>query len=323
LFRPFKNRWVIGLAVLMTLLYFSLPMIARWIVADPTYLKYAGKDAQVIVNHVQKMFLFPFGKWLPSIFRSIIVFPYFLLIFGLIRFLILRFKRFWKNAGIFILSVLFLLFLFPDALLIFENNKISISSGSVSNGRIKNAKRIDYRGDNFSTYSFAGYLLGRTFVHSLVKKTILETYEECEKICPGVEFTLGETGSQTGGRFLPHRTHRNGLSVDFMSPLLKYGEPHQSNHLLNLWGYRLEFNDKGEKGNVEIDFESMARHLFALEKAAQKNGLLIQKVIFDPVLKPYLLATPTGQKLKHLPFTKNRVIVRHDDHYHVDFGLVN
>lgn len=321
LINQFKNRWVVGLALFMALLYFSLPFIAKWIVADPTYAKYAGKNAQVIVQFVQKDFVFPIGKWLNPTFRGLIIFPYWLMIFGLIRWSFIRFKRAWKIAAISFFVLLFFLFLFPNALMIFENNQPSASSGSVSNGKIKNAKRMSYRGDNFSTYSFAGYLLGRTFVHSRLKKTILASYEKCETTCPNVEFILGEIGNRKGGRFLPHRTHRNGLSVDFMTPLLKNDQSFHSNHLFNLWGYRLEFDNKGKKGNLEIDYETMAKHLLSLEKIADQNGLRIQKVIFDPVLRPFLLATKTGKKLKHLPYTKNRVVVRHDDHYHVDFEV--
>ena len=307
----------------MAAFYFTMPFLAKWIVSNPTYAKYAGKDAQIIVNFIQSGFVFPFGKWLNPTFQAIVVFPYWVLIFGLIRWSFVRFKHVWKITSISIVSVFLFLFLFPNVLMVFENDEPSVSIGSVSNGSIKNAKRMEYRGENFTTYSFAGYLLGRTFVHSQLKKTILESYKNCQSTCPDIDFVLGEIGKRNGGRFLPHRTHRNGLSVDFMTPLLKYGEPYRSNHLFNLWGYSWEFNDKGEKGSVEIDYETMAKHLFSLEKMAKENGLRIKKVIFDPVLRPYLLATQTGQKLKHLPYTKNRVVVRHDDHYHVDFEVIN
>lgn len=306
----------------MMALYFSLPFLAKWVVSNPMYAKYAGKDAQVIVSSIQKGIVFPFGKLLSPSFLGLIVFPYWLLIFGVIRWSLVQYKRIWKTTAISFATVLFLLFLFPNALMIFENNEPSISKGSVSKGSIQNAKRMNYRGDNFTTYSFTCYLLGRTFVHSAVKRTILESYTECQKSCPQTRFILGETGRRNGGRFLPHRTHRNGLSVDFMTPLLKNGQSFNSNHLFNLWGYRLEFDDNGKIGNVSIDYETMAKHLLILEKKARQNGLRIQKVIFDPVLRPYLFATPTGAKLKHLPFTKNRVIIRHDDHYHVDFEIV-
>lgn len=317
--RHFKHPSVFWTALLLTILYFCLPAIAQWIVADPTYAKYAGKDAAGMVRYVQSGFVYPFGKWLSPWWQSIIVFPYLTLLFGILRYLFVRFKRFWKIAGIMAFGIFAFLFIFPDNLLFFENNTESTSKGTVANGSIFNAKRVNYRGDNFSTYSYICYLAGRTFAHSKVRKTILEAYKSCEKSCPDTHFILGEIGSRHGGRFLPHRTHRNGLSVDFMTPLLKNGKPFQSNHIFNLWGYRYEFDDKGKKGNISIDYETMSKHLLTIEKSAKANGLQIQKVIFDPVLRPYLLATNTGKQLKHLPFTRNRVVVRHDDHYHVDF----
>ena len=133
-----------------------------------------------------------------------------------------------------------------------------------------------------------------------------------------------ETGHKSGGRFLPHRTHRNGMSVDFMTPMLKNGKPYQSHHIFNLWGYGWEFDDTGKKGKVSIDYETMARHIMAVYETAPKHGLRIKKVIFDPVLQPYLFQTETGKKLKgKFYFTRHRVSFRHDDHYHIDFEIAN
>ena len=36
---------------------------------------------------------------------------------------------------------------------------------------------------------------------------------------PGTVHVYGETGKREGGPFPPHRTHRNGTSVDFMVPV--------------------------------------------------------------------------------------------------------
>jgi len=69
-----------------------------------------------------------------------------------------------------------------------------------------------------------------------------------------------------------------------------------------------------------MDFEAIAQHLYALKKSAKKNGLVIEKVIFDPVLRRHLKKTSVWSKIKHLPFSKKRVAWRHDDHYHVDFA---
>lgn len=316
-----KSRFVLLLTALFVAFYFLMPSIAKWIVTDPTYAKYAGKDAARIVNYLQGGFIYPFGKWLKGSTRYWIVIPYFFLIFLTLRYLFERFKKPLKIAGVMTVVLTLLLYLFPSLLMVFENDRPSIAHGTVANGSIENAKRMYFRGDNFVTHSFPGYLAGRTFGHDRVRTTILDAYKTCETTCPEVTFVLGEIGCKGGGQFLPHRTHRNGLSVDFMTPLLKDGTPYRTHHLFNLWGYRLEFDNKGKKGNLEIDYETMAKHIIALEKAAAKNGLGIQKVIFDPVLRPYLLQTPSGKKIKHLPYTKNRVIVRHDDHYHIDFKL--
>ncbi len=315
-----KSRFVIILTLLFSLFYFLMPTIADWIVSDPTYLKYAGKDADRIVNYLQKTFIYPFGKWLKGSSRYWIVIPYYFFLIAGIRYLLGRFKKLWKITGIGLLVIFFFLYLFPNIFQLFENSRPSIVHGSVSRGYVENAKRMYFRGDNYTTYSYPGYLAGRTFAHDKVRQTMLDAFEVCETTCPDITFVVGEIGFRNGGQFLPHRTHRNGMSVDFMTPLLKKGKHYRSHHLFNLWGYRFEFDNKGKKGNVEIDYETTARHLLALDQAAKKNGLKIQKVIFDPVLRPYLLKTPTGQKIKHLPFTKNRVIVRHDDHYHVDFS---
>ncbi|MEZ4688387.1 MAG: hypothetical protein R3B47_20695 [Bacteroidia bacterium] len=133
---------------------------------------------------------------------------------------------------------------------------------------------------------------------------------------------LMETGLRFGGRTAAPHTHRNGLSVDFMTPMRKNGKPWAASGLFNLWAYGRNFDDRGRKGEIEVDYEAMAQHIVALEKAAKANGLSIKKIIFDPVLQPFLFETESGKGLKQrIHFTRGRVIPRHDDHYHVDFGL--
>ena len=65
----------------------------------------------------------------------------------------------------------------------------------------------------------------------------------------------------------------------------------------------------------------MAAHLFALKQKADRSGIGIRWVIFDPKLQPYLFATTTGPLLKenNISFSKKSSWVRHDEHYHVDF----
>jgi len=323
----FKKYWRHPLpyfiALIMLVLYLSLPSISQWMVSHPNYRNYAHHDARMITSHIQKSFVYPFGKMLSYGPRSFLVFPYWVILIVIVRGIYLHTKRIWKYVGILVAGILIFLLIFPNSLLKFENDKPSVVEGHVGNGGIKNAKRIPFKGKNFTTYSWSCYLLGRTFVSDQVRKTVMDAYEECVTTCPEVPFILGETGFAQGGRFIPHRTHQNGQSVDFMTPLLKNEKPYTSNHLFNLWGYAWEFDRKGVSGKVEIDYETMVKHLLALDKTASENGLAIQKVIFDPVLKPYLLKAKGGNKIAHLPFTKNRVVIRHDDHYHVDFGKKN
>ncbi len=320
--RYFKHPFPYLVAVVLTIFYFSLPSITQSIAAQPTFADYAYLDASKICHSIQKKMLFPFDKLLSKSQRATLVFPYYLLLLLLLRAVFIHTKKLWYWAGMALGVFLLLVFIFPGILLSFENDTQSKSIGHVANGRIENSKRMYYRGDNFTTYSFGGYLIGRTYVNDRIRKVMMEAYAACEKTCPEITFVLGEIGRKHGGKFLPHRTHQSGLSVDFMTPLLKKGKHYRSSsHLFNLWGYRHEFDNKGNMGKVSIDFETMAKHLYELQKATEAEGLVIQKVIFDPVLRPLLLATSYGPKIKNLPFTKKRVIVRHDDHYHIDFGI--
>ncbi len=319
--RYLKHPFPYLAAVLLAILYFSLPSITQSIAARPTFADYAYLDASKICHSIQQKMLFPFDKLLSKTQRAWLVFPYYLLLFLLLRSVFIHTKKLWYFAGVALMFFLLLIYIFPGILLSFENDTESKSIGHVANGRIENSKRMYFRGANFTTYSFGGYLVGRTYVNDRIRKIIRQSYAVCEKTCPDITFVLGEIGRKNGGKFLPHRTHQSGLSVDFMTPLLKKEKTYRSNHLFNLWGYRHEFDNKGKMGKVKIDFETMAKHLYELQKATAAEGLVIQKVIFDPVLRPLLLATSYGPKIKDLPFTKKRVIVRHDDHYHIDFGV--
>lgn len=91
---------------------------------------------------------------------------------------------------------------------------------------------------------------------------------------------------------------------------------------LNKYGYAIEFDRQGKTGELEIDFEALAAHLYQLAIAARMNNALIALVIFDPPLLPKLFQTRHGPYLqKNLPFMKGKAWIRHDEHYHVDFAI--
>jgi penicillin-insensitive murein endopeptidase len=134
----------------------------------------------------------------------------------------------------------------------------------------------------------------------------------------------GETGLASGGRFPPHRTHQNGLSVDFFVPVRDAsGKPAVlPTETQPRFGYDIEFDVRGAYQQYRIDFAALAEHLYQLHAAARANGAGIDKVIIDTAFLPQLFATPRGPWLKlNLPFMKGTPWVRHDEHYHVDFAL--
>ena len=180
------------------------------------------------------------------------------------------------------------------------------------------------KGANFSAYSSLASTLGRTYVHSNVRDVVVATYAALEKTAPTKVFVYGETGWASGGRFRPHRTHQNGLSVDFMVPVTdRTGKsvplPTSAG---NRWGYDIEFDANARFGEYAIDFEALAEQLYQLHVAAKARGVGIALVILDLPFLPRLFATARGAYLEqNLPFMRGRAWWRHDEHYHVDFDV--
>jgi penicillin-insensitive murein endopeptidase len=185
--------------------------------------------------------------------------------------------------------------------------------------------QLPIRGANFGAYSSIGVELGRNYVHSLVRLIVLDAYAGLEKTAPGKTYVYGETGFVHGGRIRPHRTHEAGLSVDFMVPVVDMANrslPLPSTPL-NKFGYGLEFDNQGRIPGMRIDFDAMAEHLYQLSAAARRHGVAIERVIFDePLMEKLFNSSPRAASLRHsLPFMKARPWIRHDEHYHIDFGI--
>lgn len=191
-------------------------------------------------------------------------------------------------------------------------------------GRLQGAVALPSKGANFSAYSSLASTLGRTYVHSNVRDVVVATYAALEKTAPTKVFVYGETGWASGGRFRPHRTHQNGLSVDFMVPVTdRTGKsvplPTSAG---NRWGYDIEFDANARFGEYAIDFEALAEQLYQLHVAAKARGVGIALVILDLPFLPRLFATARGAYLEqNLPFMRGRAWWRHDEHYHVDFDV--
>ena len=199
----------------------------------------------------------------------------------------------------------------------------SVCYGTTSNGRLENGVVLPSKGSNFESYTSLGSILGRTYVHSRIRDVIVNSYKALEVSRPETVYVYGETGKKNGGPFQPHKTHQNGLSVDFMVPIVDLNNRSipLPTSAFNKYGYGIEFDAEGQYGSYRIDFEAMAAHLLALKREADKAGIGMWRVIFDPQLQPYLFASRSGSLLKenNISFSKKRSWVRHDEHYHVDF----
>ena len=235
-----------------------------------------------------------------------------------------------KKRWIFLVGIIILFGLLSIPELTHTNAGKSESVGSVRKGKLKNGWLMPFQGNNFRYFSrFSYYILNNAYVNSRVYATLTEAYKECESTCPDREFILMECTRKHGGRMLIHWTHQNGTSVDFMVPKKRNDDNAIMSNHAGMAHYLLQFNKDGQLAlnhKTVIDFESMAKHILALDDAAKRNGLRIHKILFNTHMHDELFSTPSGKKLKerNIPIRPNLtdLINRyHDDHYHVDFDL--
>ena len=216
---------------------------------------------------------------------------------------------------------------FLSILILFTSVAVAEEStcyGTTSDGRLESGVKLPASGTNFEGYSTIARAAGRTYVHSHVSEIILAAYKSLETTNPDKLFKYAETGFEEGGQFKPHKTHRNGLSVDFMVSVIdKTGKSvHLPTHPFNKFGYNIEFSNDGTYEEFTIDYEAMAAHIVALHKESIKRGYDLWRVIFDQQLQPNLFKTKHGNYLaKNIQFSKKPSWVRHDEHYHVDFAI--
>lgn len=211
------------------------------------------------------------------------------------------------------------------------NMKPSVSKGTAGKGSLENGKLLPYYGPNFFYFDSSSYVNGRAFLNDKILLSLLSTYVAMDQLAPYRMYGVMECSLETGGKLYPHRTHQNGLSVDFMMPLIQDGNPYYALDTIGTSHYLLDFNDDGtysSDSTVRIDFNLVALHLLTLNEEAQRNGYKISKVIIKIELKDDLYATPNGKKLRE----KGIYIVQsltpevnnvHDDHYHVDFEKIS
>jgi penicillin-insensitive murein endopeptidase len=205
-----------------------------------------------------------------------------------------------------------------------DSDKASICVGDAVGGRLQGGRRLSYSGTNYRAYSILGFLLGRTFVHSAVRDAMRDAYADLSRSRPELRFVYGESAWPWGGAFWPHKSHANGTSADFFVPVraLDGTVSQLPTWPWNLFGYAIHFDGTARSGEYAIDFEAMALHLAALDRAARVHGIGIRRIIFDVAQQPKLAATASGaQVMRRFAFNKQQSWVRHDEHYHVDFSV--
>jgi penicillin-insensitive murein endopeptidase len=89
----------------------------------------------------------------------------------------------------------------------------------------------------------------------------------------------------------------------------------------NRYGYGVELDGQGRLDKLEIDWAAMAAHLVALERAGEERGVRIERVFFTPAFHPLLLRRAPSIAPLMDRFAPKEAWVRHDEHYHVDFGI--
>ena len=200
----------------------------------------------------------------------------------------------------------------------------SICYGTTQNGRLKYGVKLPEKGINFISYGTYPELENRTYVHSMVKHIVIEAYNKLSSNRPHSLYKYAESGFKSGGKFPPHKTHQNGLSVDFMVPVIdtKMKAVYFPTNKTNRYGYDIEFDKNGIYKGLKIDFEALAAHIVVLDKAAKQNNIKLWRVLFSPDLQDDLYKTSYGPYIKKNIYIPNKKSwVRHDEHYHVDFSI--
>ncbi|WP_028981336.1 penicillin-insensitive murein endopeptidase [Sporocytophaga myxococcoides] len=211
-----------------------------------------------------------------------------------------------------------------------ENSTPSTSTGTVSGGTLINGKLFPFQGTNYQYFDTSSYINNRAFLNDKIRTVVISSYEQLEKEIPNRKFFIMECSNKNGGEIFPHRTHQNGLSIDFMMPLMKDNMVFYKLDTIGASHYWLDFDNEGKYSgdkSISIDFDLVARQILSLETSARNNGYKIQKVIIKTEFKNLIFATPHGKKLKQ----SNIYLVNsltplinslHDDHFHIDFEIL-
>ena len=241
---------------------------------------------------------------------------------------VLKFMK-WSGIAMFVLSVGCVTTSYSRAILSKNNTT------SVVNGHLEGTRSLPPRGKGYRTYSYFGSAIGRQYAHHKVIQTLEVSFANLYE-STGQTFDIAEIGAKHGGKFLPHFTHREGMSVDIMTPMKKGDDPARlGTSPFSLWGYCWHIDPKSNKKNglkwdapstskyptlcptipieskIEVDFDMLRKMITELNLTAKQEGGSVAFVIVAPAFVPHLKGL--GVRLS------TRASLVHDDHIHVEF----
>jgi penicillin-insensitive murein endopeptidase len=199
----------------------------------------------------------------------------------------------------------------------------AISHGGGSCGKLEGGVAVPCHGNNYEAFADTACALGRNYLHPRVRDTVVDAFESLHADRPTRRWQYGELGKAEGGALWPHKTHQNGLSADFFVPVVgATGQPTLVPiSATNKFGYGLEFSKNGVLGERVIDWSAIGAHLLALESAGAARGVRIERIILTPDFHRRLFRENPGVRRLAPLFMQKEAWVRHDEHYHVDFGV--
>lgn len=298
--RLFKSPWPWILTLLACAIFFLLGDIIRLILPYTKYYYVPGFLADVAADKLRVDLAYPLSDFgnVNKGFKLLVI-PYYLFWSYLLFFAHLKLKWLYKYVLGATLLVLLFLRIMPGTLRLFETSAESISVGKSTDGTIENARRMPFSKRGYSTYSFWGYLAGRTFVHEKVKDVVVESFKIASEKCDGRDFVLGETGLKDGGPIAFHKGKQNGMQVDVLLPFEKDGEPYTKCNIFNSWFYRSDIDKKEGFKELGVNYQHLKVHLLTLMQVAPKHGLVLRKVEVHNTIKTDFL-NDNGKVLKKL-----------------------
>lgn len=142
---------------------------------------------------------------------------------------------------------------------------------------------------------------------------------------PGAKVAYMDASDANGGRFLKHRSHRDGVDVDVQYiGRTGIGEPYPASPAIFASGYRRKYDRSGHA--EDITFDPGANWLF-LEGLHEQKALRVEAIFVEPYIREWLLRA--GKEMnapRELRQWASSVLTYagagagdHKDHFHVRF----